>query len=79
MSKQRIPIDPVALKPLVDIVRARSPKGKPMTLAEAETAVLELWRSLGPQLLESLLQQSPETAEADTSEKRGHRPSVAKD
>ena len=55
------------LQPLLEYLRTQCPDRR-LTLAEAEEAVMSLFRQLGPALLESLLQ----SASSPDAEKKGH-------
>lgn len=73
MSTRAPRLDPTAVRPLLTLLRQAHP-GDDFTLAQAETAILTLFRQLGPALVEGLLQgEAPPTpAEA----KKGGRRSV---
>lgn len=57
MTTTRRTFDAAALQPLLDYLRAQCPDRR-LTLAEAEDAVMTLFRQLGPALLETLLQSA---------------------
>lgn len=63
--------DLATLHPLLALLQAQAPDA-PWTLAQAEAAVLDLLRTLGPALLEHLLQQAP----PPEAHKKGGRRSV---
>ena len=79
MSQQNSSLSPELLAALEDLVRREIPKGQTVTFDSAETAVVQLLRKLGPDLLAATLES--EAAKSSTSEagKRGHRRSVPAD
>lgn len=73
MSTHRPRLAPTAVQPLLTLLRQAHP-GDTFTLADAETAILGLFRQLGPELVEGLLQgDTPPTLAAA---KKGGRRSV---
>ena len=68
-------LDPTALKALLELVRAQNPRPDTMTLAEAEAAVVDVFRQLGPELLQATLNADKPDAE---EVKKGHHLFVAK-
>ena len=67
------PLTATLFHPLLAYARTQLPADS-CTLDQAETAVTELFRSLGPQLVEGLLQGVPATD--PVAEKKGGRRSV---
>ena len=70
MSTRRPQLDPTAVQPLLTQLR-QAHAGASFTLAQAEQAILALFRQLGPELVEGLLQgAAPPTP---TEAKKGGR------
>ena len=66
MSKSISPLDPSIVEGLMNVVRAKAPRNRPMTLAEVEAAVFDLLQQLGSTLTQEVVAE--QIAEA---EKRG--------
>ncbi|MHB0936007.1 MAG: hypothetical protein ACYDCO_04335 [Armatimonadota bacterium] len=71
MPASRSRLDPVAVQPLLALLIQRHPAAH-FTLAQAEEAILGLFRQLGPELVEGLLTG----AVAPAAAKKGHHRSV---
>jgi len=71
MSAPRPRLNPAVYHPLLEFLIAQHPEAH-FTLDQAETAILALFRQLGPRLLEGLLTG----AAAPEAAKKGHHRSV---
>jgi len=68
----RRPLDAAMVQPLVALLRGHLPAGT-YTLEQMETAVLDLFRSLGPELVEALAKDADEPAPPAAGKKGGVR------
>lgn len=66
MSQQPLSIDPAIVQALTELVKARAPKNRPMTLAEVEQAVFDLLRQLGTEITAETMTAQVAQAEKKT-------------
>lgn len=57
MSQPRLPVDPAVREQLMELVRARAPRGRVMTLTEMEEAVTAVMQQVAGTLMDTLVQE----------------------
>lgn len=72
MRSRRPRLDPTVVQPLLTLAQAQFAQGAP-TLARAEETVTQLFRSLGPELIERLLQEALTTVAPEKGGRRSVR------
>ncbi len=63
MSQSQLSLKPALMQALISMVEAQAPKNRPMTIAEVEQAVFDLFKCLGPELSNQVMAEQIAQAE----------------